>query len=81
MPKEDYGKPFTYYDYRRLRILQEYVDAPLIVPTQKAITPEDATWLKRTGTGALMIGAVVTGTTVESIAAATKRYRQAIDSV
>jgi len=77
---EEYGRPFTYDDFRRLRILQEYVDVPLIVPTQKAITPEDARWLKRTGTGALMIGAVVTGDSAESIAAATARYREAIDS-
>jgi hypothetical protein len=77
---EEYGQPFTYHDFRRLRILQEYVDVPLIVPTQKAITPEDALWLKRTGTGALMIGAVVTGTSAESLAAATARYRAALDS-
>jgi hypothetical protein len=80
-PREDYGKPFTYHDYRRLRILQEYVDVPLVVPTQKAITPDDACWLKRSGTGALMIGAVVTGRSLESIAKATAEYRKAIDSV
>ncbi len=79
-PAEDYGQPFTYYDYRRLRILQEYVDAPLLVPTQKAITPEDARWLMRTGTGGLMIGAVVTGNTADSIATATAAYRAAIDA-
>lgn len=78
--KDEYGQPFTYHDFRRLRILQEYVDVPLVVPTQKAITPADAVWLKRTGTGALMIGAVVTGLTAESLAAATRRYRDAIDS-
>ena len=80
MRPEDYGAPFTYADYRRLRILQEYVDAPLLVPTQKLITPEDAVWLKRGGTGALMIGAVVTGNTAESIGGATAAYREAIDS-
>ena len=79
-PPEEYGQPFTYHDYRRLRILQEYVDAPLLVPTQKAITPEDARYLMRTGTGGLMIGAVVTGDTADSIAAATAAYRAAIDA-
>lgn len=76
---EDYGTPFTYADFRRLRILQEYVDVPLLVPTQKAITPDDAKWLKRTGTGGLMIGAIVTGQTADSIAMATAAYRKAID--
>jgi hypothetical protein len=78
---QDLGQPFTYADYRRLRILQEYVDAPLLVPTQKNITPEDAQWLKRTGTAALMIGKVVTGDSAESIARATEAYRKAIDAI
>lgn len=78
-PHEEYGEPFTFYDYRRLRVLQEYADVPILVPTQKHITPDDAKWLKRTGTGGLMIGAVVTGTTAESIAKATAEYRKAID--
>lgn len=80
-PPEQYGTPFTYADLRRLRILQEYVDVPLLVPTQKHITPGDAVWLKRSGTGGLMIGAVVTGTDAGSISKATAAYRKAIDSV
>jgi len=80
-PHDEYGTPFSYLDFRRLRILQEYTDVPLIVPTQKEITPDDAKWLKRTGTGALMIGAVVTGNYTQSVAAATAKYREAIDAV
>jgi hypothetical protein len=78
---QDLGQPFTWADLRRLRILQEYVDAPLVVPTQKFITPNDAQWLKRGGTGALMIGKVVTGDTAESIGRATAEYREAIDTI
>lgn len=78
---EEYGQPFTYADLRWLRILQEYADAPLLVPTQKFITPEDAKWLARSGTGGLMIGAVVTGTNASSVAKATAAYRKAIDEV
>jgi hypothetical protein len=78
MKPEDYGQPFTWQDFRRLRIMQEYVDAPLLIPTQKAITPEDAQWLQRAGAGGLMIGAIVTGNTAESIGAATAAYRKAI---
>jgi hypothetical protein len=76
----DYGKPFTWHDMRRIRIMQEYVDVPLIVPTQKAITPHDAAWLARDGAGGLMIGAIVTGTTVDSISLATAEFRRAIDA-
>lgn len=78
-PKADYGKPFTYADFRRLRILQEYIDAPIMVPTQKHITPDDARWLKRTGTAALMIGAVVTGLDADGIANTTRTYRAVCD--
>lgn len=78
---QDLGEPFTWADLRRLRILQEYVDAPMVVPTQKFITPDDARWLKRGGTGALMIGKVVAGDSADSIARATEAYRKAIDSV
>jgi hypothetical protein len=78
---EDYGQAFSFHDLRRLRIMQEYFDAPLLVPTQKLITPDDARWLKRAGAGGLMIGAIVTGVTAASIADATSAYRNAIDSV
>lgn len=79
-PPEDYGTPFSFHDLRRLRIMQEYFDAPLLVPTQKAISPDDAKWLKRAGAGGLMIGAVVTGNSAASIAEATSEYRRAIDA-
>jgi hypothetical protein len=76
---EEYGTPFSFRDLRRLRIMQEYFDCPVLVPTQKAITPEDAVWLQRAGAGGLMIGAIVVGMTPESIAAATAGYRHALD--
>lgn len=78
--KDDYGQPFTFADLRRLRILQEYIDTPMVVPTQKAITPYDSVWLKRGGAAALMIGAIVTGDTADSIARATAAYREAIEN-
>jgi hypothetical protein len=78
-PHEQYGQPFTFADYRRLRVLQDFVDVPLVVPTQKHITPGDAVWLKRTGTAGLIIGAIVTGSTVDSVGRATAAYRTAID--
>ncbi|MCC7476881.1 hypothetical protein IT575_00355 [bacterium] len=79
MKPEDYGQPFTWEDFRRLRIFQEYIDCPMLVPTQKKITPQDAQWLKRSGSGGLMIGSIVAGSTAESIGRATREYRQAID--
>lgn len=78
-PKDEYGQPFTYLDFSRLRALQGDIGLPLLVPTQKAITPDDATRLADAGIGALMIGAIVTGDSTELIADATARYRHALD--
>jgi hypothetical protein len=79
MVPEDYGKPFSYADLRRLRIFQEYLDVPMLVPTQKHITPEDAVWLQRSGAGGIMIGAIVAGHSADSIGKATAAYRTALD--
>ena len=79
-PKAEYGQPFTYYDLARLKALHDYIDLPLLVPTQKAITPDDARKIVDAGIGAVMIGAVVTGTTADSIAEATAAFRKALST-
>ena len=76
---EDYGTPFTMIDLLRVLELREATGLPLLVPTQKAITPDDARRLAALEIDALMIGAIVTGDSADSIAAATERYRRAID--
>jgi len=77
-PKDQYGQPFNYHDFSVLRALRDYIDTPLLVPTQKAITPEEGRRIIDAGIGSLMIGAIVTGTTAESIGEATALYRKVL---
>jgi hypothetical protein len=76
---DGYGKPLTMADLAAYRDLHDTVDVPIIVPTQRAIRPEEATIL----TGecrieGLMIGAIVTGRTAGEIERAVARYRTAL---
>ena len=68
IPHEGYGKPLTVKDMAAYRDLHDTVDVPIIVPTQRAIRPEEATLITvECGIEALMIGAIVTGVTPKEI--------------
>ena len=51
----------------------------MVVPTQRLIRPEQVRALAQTGVRGLMIGAVVTGRTEDSIRKAVHAFRNAID--
>ncbi len=79
IPHEGYGKALTVSDLAKYRDLHDTVDLPIIVPTQRAIQPEEATLITSAcGIEALMIGAIVTGRTAHEIEAAVKRYKNAL---
>jgi putative N-acetylmannosamine-6-phosphate epimerase len=61
--------------YRRLR---KTTSLPVIVPTQRAIRPDDVSAVLATGVNAVMIGAVVTGREGDSLRAATQRFAAAL---
>lgn len=79
VPHEGYGKPLTVADLVAYRQVRRATGLPIIVPTQRAIRPEEAPILLReTGINALMIGAIVTGRAPSSLRAATARFAAAI---
>jgi hypothetical protein len=79
IPHDGYGKPLTVADLAAYRDLHDTVDVPIIVPTQRAIKPEEASLLTGDcGIEGLMIGAIVTGTTPQEIEAAVKRFKAAL---
>jgi len=79
IPHEGYGKPLTVADLAAYRDLHDTVDIPLIVPSQRAIRPEEATLITgNCGIEALMIGAIVTGATPREIEAAVKAFKTAM---
>lgn len=79
--KEDYGKELTQSDLINYKTLTETVDIPMIVPTQKAIKPEEIEILLETKFRGIIIGAIVTGTTPSSLEKATTSFRKAIDKL
>ena len=81
IPHEGYGRPLTAADLAAYRLLRRSTRLPIIIPTQRAIQPEEVPILiEDIGIEALMIGAIVTGREPDSLQAATQRYSAAIRS-
>lgn len=78
LPHECYGKPLDASDIARYRVLCEALQVPVMVPSQKKVTPRDLPALKASGAKALLIGAVVTGREAASIEAATRAFVGAV---
>ena len=80
IPHDGYGKPLTVADLANYRDLHDTVDVPIIVPTQRAITPEEASLITgECGIQGLMIGAIVTGVTPKEIEQSVRRFKAALN--
>ncbi len=80
VPHEGYGEMLSAADLARYHRVRAATALPIIVPTQRAVAPEDIPALMDTGVNALMIGAIVTGREAEQLGAATKRFAAALAS-
>jgi hypothetical protein len=80
VPHEGYGEMLSAADLARYREIRSATRLPIIVPTQRAIAPDDAPALIDTGINALMIGAIVTGREPEQLRGATERFASALVS-
>jgi len=81
IPHEEYGRPLSALDVLTYRRICAESQVPVIVPTQRAIAPEDVALIAECGVAALLIGAIVTGKDADSIEEATRRFRGAIDAL
>ena len=81
MPGSEYGQPLSMRDLMRYSVLRAHTALPIVVPTQRAVRPEEVRALYHAGMNGLMIGAVVTGQTKDSIRQAVRAFRQAIDRI
>lgn len=77
----EYGKNLSIDDLTKYKLLASLCKKDVIVPTQRKILPEEIPLLKKIGVSGIMIGAIVTGTDVESIKDATTKFRNAIDEI
>jgi hypothetical protein len=89
MHPDTYGQPLSVRElltYRRIcRAAKEASEKdgifPVVIPTQRAIRPEELFSLADAGAGGIMIGAVVTGKTAETFSRAVAAFRKAVDGL
>lgn len=74
-----YGLPLMTSDLMAYRAIASATKLPMVVPTQRKISPEDVSLLAWCGARAIIIGAIVTGKTPAGVLAATKAFRASID--
>ncbi len=78
IPHEGYGQSLTVADLAAYRRVRAATRLPIILPTQRAITPDDVPMLVGLGINAIMIGAIVTGREAGSLARATEGFAKAL---
>lgn len=78
MPGDQYGTPLSFADIIAYAGLVQGVNKPVLIPTQKAIKPQEIAILSNIGVKAVMIGAVVTGQDLEGFGQVITDFAQAI---
>lgn len=79
IPGEEYGKPLAFADVLKYHWLVEHSGLPVIVPTQRAIKPDELACLADCGVRGILVGAVVTGKTEDSLRRSVAAFRNAAD--
>lgn len=79
MDPETYGGELTVREILQYQSIRSTTSKPIVIPTQRNITPEQALILQQIGINAIMIGAIVTGKTKDSIYETTLKFRSTID--
>lgn len=78
---ETYGQALSVREILSYQCIVEKVKIPVVVPTQRKIHPSQLGVLARCGISGIMIGAVVTGNTEDSIGREVLKFRNAIDNM
>lgn len=81
MHPDSYGQPLSGRELIRYRHLVRLSPLPIVVPTQRAVRPDEVCALRACGVSGLMIGAVVTGKDACSIGSAVAAFRKSIDEM
>jgi hypothetical protein len=78
---DQYGRRLALSDLMAYSFVAENFDGAVIVPTQKAILPEEVVLLQEAGVSGLMIGKIVAGDEPSVFEAATARFAKAISEL
>lgn len=81
IPRDQYRGGLNLEDLCRYERLARTSDMPILIPTQRAIRPEQVKYLKRAGAAGITIGAVVTGLENPGFKDAVSAFRWAIDDL
>lgn len=80
MDPKTYGEPLTVREILQYKSIRNSTNTPIVIPTQRKITPEQSLILQEIGINGIMIGAIVTGNTKESVYKSTLEFRETIDN-
>ena len=80
VPSSGYGKKLLVGDLHQYISLAIGAALPIIVPSQRKLTPFDVDLLGDAGVRAIMIGAIVTGTNPKDLEWAARTFRNAMDA-
>ena len=75
---DEYGRGLAMSDLITYSYIAKKFDGAVIVPTQKAVKPEEAGLLRESGVRGLMIGKIVAGDTPETFEATAKKFADEI---
>jgi hypothetical protein len=75
-----YGQPLMTADLMAYRAIAAATKLPVVVPTQRAIRPDEVPLLAWAGAHGVIIGAIVTGKKADGVRAATRAFRESIAS-
>lgn len=81
MDPETYGQRLSAKELLQYACICSNTKLPVVVPTQRAITPNELPSLQQCGVAGIMIGAVVTGKDALGIAQAIAEFRKHIDAM
>jgi len=79
MHPDSYGEPFTYHDLARIAGVAKRTRLPLVLPTQHQITPAAVDDLLQAGVSAVMIGAIVAGSSADQWRRVSAEFRKKMD--
>ena len=81
MNPQTYGQRLTAKELLEYAAIAEASKLPVVIPTQRAIRPEEVGQLASVGVAGIMIGAVVTGKEPDTVKRSIIEFRNAIDKL